>query len=340
MNLQAISLWQPWASLIAHGYKYQETRSWPPPSYIDGARIAIHATKRKVRQNYFNEYERMLLDQALGRNWWQKIPYGAIVATVRLDRSWQIDRPSKIPPPPGDHDTGPERLNRIFGDFDLDRWIWNLSDVHRMEDAIPLRGRQGFFDTGIEGEGITVGIPGGQQGQLKPMKQNRIDRLRGLGEIRRRNFKMQAKFIEKKAGYMAASDFLENRERERVYTIENVEGPERHPEIPKKKLFLRFRHSDEFLIVNKTMERTLVAAYDQMWRGQTIRITPVETIWDMEPVWGLKITPLWICENCKAGWSEDKDGKLCVFCIVAQPASPKRTPARGVSNEPLTWGIL
>lgn len=44
--MKAISLWQPWASLIACGVKVYETRSWPPPRELIGQPIAIHAAKK------------------------------------------------------------------------------------------------------------------------------------------------------------------------------------------------------------------------------------------------------------------------------------------------------
>ena len=46
----AITLHQPWASLIALGIKTVETRSWPAPTRLVGQRIAVHAGKRLVRQ--------------------------------------------------------------------------------------------------------------------------------------------------------------------------------------------------------------------------------------------------------------------------------------------------
>jgi hypothetical protein len=49
-SIQAITLWQPWASLIARGLKRYETRSWAPPASLIGKRLAIHAgTHRTAR---------------------------------------------------------------------------------------------------------------------------------------------------------------------------------------------------------------------------------------------------------------------------------------------------
>ena len=45
--LKAISLHEPWASLIASGHKTLETRSWRPPKLLVGCTIAIHAAKRR-----------------------------------------------------------------------------------------------------------------------------------------------------------------------------------------------------------------------------------------------------------------------------------------------------
>jgi hypothetical protein len=45
----AISLHQPWASMIAAGIKRFETRAYPPPkSFEIGGWIAIHAAKKRI----------------------------------------------------------------------------------------------------------------------------------------------------------------------------------------------------------------------------------------------------------------------------------------------------
>ena len=49
-SVYAITLHQPWATLIALGIKSVETRSWPAPARLVGQRIAVHAGKRLVRR--------------------------------------------------------------------------------------------------------------------------------------------------------------------------------------------------------------------------------------------------------------------------------------------------
>ena len=48
--MKAISLWQPWASLVADGVKSIETRTHDKYKWIIGQRIAIHAAKRFHRE--------------------------------------------------------------------------------------------------------------------------------------------------------------------------------------------------------------------------------------------------------------------------------------------------
>ena len=45
--MRAVSLWQPWASLIADGRKKVETRHWP--MHYRGP-LAIHATQRVEKE--------------------------------------------------------------------------------------------------------------------------------------------------------------------------------------------------------------------------------------------------------------------------------------------------
>ena len=48
--MKALTIWQPWASLIIAGVKPYEFRGWYPPASIIGRRIAIHAGARPVRK--------------------------------------------------------------------------------------------------------------------------------------------------------------------------------------------------------------------------------------------------------------------------------------------------
>ena len=50
--MKAISVKQPWASLIAHGIKDIENRTWKCPQKYIGQRVLIHASSSKPVFNY------------------------------------------------------------------------------------------------------------------------------------------------------------------------------------------------------------------------------------------------------------------------------------------------
>ena len=87
-SMYAITLHQPWASLIALGIKTVETRSWPAPALLVGQTIAIHAGKRVVRQPGENIEQE--LRARLGEDWHGDIPAGRVVATAILVRMARV----------------------------------------------------------------------------------------------------------------------------------------------------------------------------------------------------------------------------------------------------------
>lgn len=139
----ALSLWQPWASLIAIGVKPYETRDWPPPAKLIGQRIAIHAAKKAVSSD----------DRAwAAEHGATDLPLGAIVCTARLIAAYQCGpavscqavrivgyRGSKKGTAPA------ELLVDEFGDYALGRWAWALDTISRFSDPVPALGRQGLW---------------------------------------------------------------------------------------------------------------------------------------------------------------------------------------------------
>lgn len=137
--MKAISLWQPYASLIALGIKDHETRSWPPPEHLIGHRIAIHAAKKDVGYDHFDFATRRLLDKILPQDFWFNMPRGAVVATALLTQVYEVDRAGKVPP-----DQEP------FGDFSLGRYVWVLSAMERVTPPLQAQGRQRIFEVAIQ----------------------------------------------------------------------------------------------------------------------------------------------------------------------------------------------
>jgi hypothetical protein len=143
--MKAISLWQPYASLIVTGAKKIETRSWN--TNVRGT-VAIHAAKKKVDKEYeslflMSEFQRGMrpyLDVTHDniRVVPNALPFGAIVGTVEITDCLPIEELYG-----GRYDTDNERA---FGDWSYGRYGWKLANPVIFKDPLPYRGRQGFWN--------------------------------------------------------------------------------------------------------------------------------------------------------------------------------------------------
>lgn len=151
--VKALSLWQPYASLIAAGAKPFETRKWAPPWHLIGKRIAIHAAVRRPTRLGAAALFNLGVADALGRaDWLDGLPYGAVVCTAVLrgayrTASWAhhagapvaVDAVAGPTPPRATIPTDP------WGDYSPGRWCWHLVDIRPVDPPVPLKGRHGLF---------------------------------------------------------------------------------------------------------------------------------------------------------------------------------------------------
>lgn len=151
----ALSLIQPYASLIACGHKQFETRSWQ--TRYRGP-LAIHASARitfDARLRCSDEPFRTALRDALTAggvaapgsdvDLWKRLPVGAILAVGRLVDCVRVE--SLIGPPR--HARLTER-EEAFGDYTPGRWAWLIGDVRPLPEPIPARGRLGLWKTSTD----------------------------------------------------------------------------------------------------------------------------------------------------------------------------------------------
>lgn len=146
-EIYAISLWQPWASLIAIGAKPFETRDWFPPKWLIGHRIAIHAAMKPMPRDVEDEED---FTKAFGgRGWRGTLPKGAIVCTAILAGAYQCGHSDRESVNVVRGVTGSRALVRIaldpFGDYAPDRVAWWLTDIEPLKVPLLRRGRQGFW---------------------------------------------------------------------------------------------------------------------------------------------------------------------------------------------------
>ncbi|HWE62912.1 MAG TPA: ASCH domain-containing protein [Chloroflexota bacterium] len=128
MRVYTLSLYQPWASLIAVGAKRVETRSWP--THYRGL-LAIHATQRSPKADLARATQEPVASalRAAGYTGPDQLPHGAVVALCRL-----VDCTAIVEPPPS-----PER---DFGDYRRGRYAWRLDQVWALPVPLPAHGHQ------------------------------------------------------------------------------------------------------------------------------------------------------------------------------------------------------
>jgi hypothetical protein len=84
--MKAISIKQPWASLIAHGIKDIENRTWKCPQKYIGQRVLIHSSKNTVKDGWKALTREQLKIVIPYKNKLYKgneeLPHGAIIGSV------------------------------------------------------------------------------------------------------------------------------------------------------------------------------------------------------------------------------------------------------------------
>jgi hypothetical protein len=135
--MKALTVTQPWVTLIAVGAKHVETRSW-----TTGHRglLAIHAAHRFptwARELCQTDPFRLVLDQA-GITGPEALPCGMVLATCRLAAVRPTSRPLPATWPVGRHEVA-------FGDYRFGRYAWLLTDVTPLTRPVLARGALGLW---------------------------------------------------------------------------------------------------------------------------------------------------------------------------------------------------
>lgn len=131
--MRGVTLWQPWASLVAHQIKGCETRSWDT-SYR--GTLLIHAAQRKPKASEVSvirdsvthpDIKRAIadIDETLG----------CIVAIARLDKTILMTE---------ELIDSIDETELFCGNWQPGRYAWKLADVQRIK-PIPFKGKQGLW---------------------------------------------------------------------------------------------------------------------------------------------------------------------------------------------------
>lgn len=166
--MKGLTIWQPWASLILIGAKPYEFRSWQPPRYVVGKRLAIHAGARAVKPGEVRE----LIDALEGKVGQQPCLY----ATPALELLRKVERglaEAKMPsmkrtafrlplssviatavvgaPKRGD-ECAREFGIRAGNDSDRDgtfNWGWPMLQIEPLLPPVEMAGAQGLWDCNL-----------------------------------------------------------------------------------------------------------------------------------------------------------------------------------------------
>lgn len=132
--MKAISLLQPWASLVVMGVKTIETRSWG--TKYRGP-ILIHASKGKAGNIFAEEpaFKKYIKD-------FKRLPFGAIIGHATIKDVIRIEN-LYLPD---------ELINKLtmeekaFGDYSEGRYAWLLEEHYEFEIPIPARGTLSIWE--------------------------------------------------------------------------------------------------------------------------------------------------------------------------------------------------
>ncbi len=132
--MKALSLTQPWATLVAIGAKRYETRGWSTPYR---GPVAIHAAKAMPRwalDAYLREpfYNETLVPAGYSSS--SRLPRGEVVALAVV---------SDVLPA---HTVVIGANEHSFGDFSRGRYAWRLEHVVQLPVPIPARGALGLWE--------------------------------------------------------------------------------------------------------------------------------------------------------------------------------------------------
>lgn len=131
-GVKGITIWQPWASLLAAGVKRAETRSWrtnyrgPLVIHAGTRRAAVPERVREIAQDAGLPVE--------------SLTRGAIVGVGWLNASIEINATTEVLM------SHPEYVTeKLLGDWTRGRFFWSFLRTALLDEPIPFTGQQGLW---------------------------------------------------------------------------------------------------------------------------------------------------------------------------------------------------
>ena len=145
--MKAITLWQPWASLVAEGWKSIETRSWA--TRYRGL-LAIHAgAKVDSRACQENPEIAAFLKHFGHGSGGTGLPTRCVLAIVQLVAISSTEEVARVlvgAPAARLFVSDVNPRERAFGDFSPGRFAWFMEEVKKLEEPVPAKGARMLWD--------------------------------------------------------------------------------------------------------------------------------------------------------------------------------------------------
>ena len=154
ITLPCLSIWQPWAQLIGHGYRLAEARTWALPRKYIGKTLAIAAAKKLDRDAWIhlcsqynsNQGRRDAMSRCMGQfgtpDTW---PQGCVIGLVHAVGCASPNATDSLPP----------KFRRWAM---RDRYTWLFAEAAPLKEPLPVRGKQGIFQVEIPTNLIPEGV--------------------------------------------------------------------------------------------------------------------------------------------------------------------------------------
>lgn len=152
--MKALTVWQPWASLIVEGFKPYEFRGWRCYNSMIGQRIVIHAAARRAKPMEIRDLYLDLRDGGDSAAATCVKPAAAdflnrvLLGLEELDYSAGLGT-AIIGEPRNGLDVAEEfglaRVNNSDRDEHAN-WAWPMMEIEKWDEPIPMKGHQGFWN--------------------------------------------------------------------------------------------------------------------------------------------------------------------------------------------------
>jgi DNA (cytosine-5)-methyltransferase 1 len=134
----AISLHQPWASLIALGLKQYETRSWST-SYRGPLLICSAKLKKELDQK--SKYDWLKDKHSINLEDFESLRFGCAIALVELTDCIKMDEAFI---------QSQSELEIDCGGWAAARYAWKLENIRKVLPMVHIKGRQGLFSLEVK----------------------------------------------------------------------------------------------------------------------------------------------------------------------------------------------